>query len=229
VRVGAEPLAAAIAVASTLFGLTALWSQLVSGMALAGLLALWSLQLGGLPSPLARLCPLAATQDLLAPEPAGSQGRRSPVLLLVRTDFGEPAAGPVAAVCSRAGELTWAIIAITLGAVAARALDAPGGAIGVIQAVPALGSLALLAAVLLPKRRTHIEVTYNWTGLETALELIGSDAGAASLSFDLVAVGATELGGAARALRADPNATTAWRCWEFSSADRLRAAIATNH
>ena len=202
VRTATELLAAATSVAATLAGLVALRSPLVAGIALTLLLTLWSLQLGRLPSPLARLCPTAATQDLLAPDSNAEAGSRESVLLLVRTDLPAQQSGPISLICKRADELTWVIIALTLGAVAARALEAPEGAIGVIQSVPALASLALLAAVL-----------------------IGSAVTQPPISYDLTAVGATGLGGASRALNADSKATTAWRCWEFSSAQQLRAAI----
>ena len=225
VRTATELLAAATSVAATLAGLVALRSPLVAGIALTLLLTLWSLQLGRLPSPLARLCPTAATQDLLAPDSNAEAGSRESVLLLVRTDLPAQQSGPISLICKRADELTWVIIALTLGAVAARALEAPEGAIGVIQSVPALASLALLAAVLLPKSNAVENPPADWTGLSTALELIGSAVTQPPISYDLTAVGATGLGGASRALNADSKATTAWRCWEFSSAQQLRAAI----
>ena len=225
VRTGAELLAAATAVAATFVGLIALLSPLASGVSLAVLLALWSLEVGRLPSPLARLCPTSATQDLIAVDQSEATRARRPVLLLARTDATEPTVGPVAAFCSRAGELAWAIIALTLCAVAARALDSPEGVIGVIQAIPAICSLTLMAAVLLPKRTAARDVATDWTGLGIALKLIDSTGERTEATYHLTVVGATGLDGAARALRADPNFTAAWRCWEFSSSEQLRAAI----
>jgi hypothetical protein len=225
VPTGTDLLAAATAVAATLIGLVALQSALVSGIALALLLALWTLELGGLPSPLARLCPAAATQDLLAPAPTESGATPTPVLLLVRTDLPAEQRGAISSICSRASELAWGIIALTLGAVAARALEAPQGAIGAFQAVPALASLALLAAVLVPKPQTRTAASADWTGLSVALELLAHEVSPKTLSCNLTAVGATEFDGAARVLKADPQATTAWRCWEFNSAEQLLAEI----
>jgi hypothetical protein len=222
VRTGVELLAAGTAVAATLAGLVALLSPLVSGVTLALLLALWSLQLGGLPSPLAYLCPTAATQDLLAPDPTDSTQARPPTLLLVRTDLPSEPRGATSIICARATELTWLITALTLVAVAARALDMGENTVGVIQSIPALASLALLAVVLVAKPQPTSTAVDGWTGITTALELIAYDT---STSYNLTAVGATGLDGSARALKADPSATTAWRCWEFSSAEQLRAAI----
>lgn len=225
-RSGRDLLAGAIAAATTALGLYAIARPVPAGIALAALLLLWSLETGGLPSPLALLCPLRATQDVIARDPLGIADAPT-TLLAVRCDLHRAVPKPVAAIAGRATELTWLVIALTLGATAGRAVDWPETAMSAVQLIPALASLALIAVIVVSRTSAIENPGPDWTGFAQACEAAARlDAReTASRRFDLIIVGATGAGGVERALRAEGRTAQACRCWEFESGDAVIEAL----
>lgn len=217
---------AVAALLGTLLGLLALGSAIAAGIGLAVLLALWSLEIGGLPSPLARLRPERATQDVIAPDPKARTGVRS-VLLLVRADLPRRPIRAAARICNRGGELAWLVIAATLALVALRALEWDGPILDPLQMIPAIGSLVLLAAALSARSAPIVPSRPDWTGIEQALEaaaMLDRDE-SDPRRCDIVVAGATGIGGAARVLTADESAGAACRCWEYRTGEAIVAAV----
>ena len=225
-RSGRDWLAGLVAIVATALGLCATVNAIASGVALAALLILWSLEVGGLPSPLSWLCPLRATQDVIARDPRGDSVAAS-TLLAVRCDLHRVPQPAARAVAGRAAELTWVVIAATLGTTAARALDWPEEPVSAVQLLPALSALILLSSIVLARTAAIEQPASGWTGIEQACDAIRQldQRAMEARRFDVVIVGATGRGGVERALRADRAAVDACRCWEYASGDDVIAAL----
>ena len=226
VRTGGTALAALTAATATALGLLTLRAPAEAGIALVILFALWTLETAGLPSPLRALCPQRATQDALALDPRTHNGAATS-LLLVRADLHTIKPKRLALLTTHLNMVVWALLVVTLAAAAGRVLELNEQVAGVVQLVPALLSLGLLAAVVVGRSDKLETPRERWTGIDQAIAAIAEldSRETPARIFHVVVVGATDLDGSSRVLKADRTATEACRCWEFDSGDAVLAAL----
>jgi hypothetical protein len=226
VRTGGTALAALTAATATALGLLTLRAPAEAGIALVALFALWTLETAGLPSPLRALCPQRATQDALALDPKSRSGP-AVSLLLVRADLHAIKPKRLAWVMGHISMIVWALMVLTLAAAAARALEVNEQVAGAVQLFPALLSLGILAAVVLSRSDKLEAPSDDWTGIDQAISAIAAldCRDTPTRRFHVVVVGASDLNGTSRVLKADRAATEACRCWEFGSGEAVLAAL----